>query len=253
MAHFEYPLNERSRILLRLEYIFARILHFLPSEITWGSQAAIDGLVEATNLFSRTDLKSELLKELERNISSMKRLSQIPGVDADRLQETLGQLTASQSALLSHGKQIGLDLREDDFFKTIMQRSAIPGGTCAFDLPQFHLWLNRPTEERIATLARWFDEFSAVQDAVNLLLTIYRGSYTYNEELAESGYYQQNLEATQTTQLVSVELPAALNIFPEVSGNKHRVSVRFRQVEQTTLDIATHADDLRFRLGLSII
>ncbi|MBF0256007.1 MAG: cell division protein ZapD [Gammaproteobacteria bacterium] len=253
MACFEYPLNERSRILLRLEYIFARILHYLPSEVSWDSQAAIAGLVEAANLFSRTDLKSELLKEIDRNLNGMKRLNQLPGVDPQRLQETLDSLTQVQTSLLQHSKQIGLDLREDDFFKAIMQRSTIPGGTCAFDLPLFHLWLSKPKALRIQTLSRWFDEFSAVNDSVKLLLGIYRGSYVMSEAVAAEGYYQQGFDAGQTTQLVSVELPSDCDIFPEVSGNRHRMSIRFRKVDSTTLEISTHVEDLSFRLGLSVI
>jgi cell division protein ZapD len=253
MACFEYPLNERSRILLRLEYIFARILHYLPSAVTWDSQATIAGLVEAANLFSRTDLKSELLKEIDRNLGAMKRLNRIPGVNPERLQETVERLSAAQSSLLAHSKQIGLDLREDDFFKTIMQRSAIPGGTCAFDLPQFHLWLSKGTEQRTKTLSRWFDEFSGINDTVGLLLSIYRGSYEYSEQFADQGYYQQAFDPGQTTQLVSIELSAELNIFPEVSGNKHRMSIRFRKAETDCQGISTHLDNLGFRLGLSVI
>lgn len=252
MASFEYPLNERSRILLRLEYIFARILHYLPSEVSWDTQAAIAGLVEAANLFSRTDLKSELLKEIDRNLGSMKRLNTIPGVDPERLQETVDQLVTAQSQLLQHSKQIGLELREDDFFKAIMQRSAIPGGTCAFDLPQFHLWLNKDRQQRSTTLRRWFEEFRAIHEAVQLLLSIYRGSYEFRDAVAAQGYYQQSFEASQTTQLVSVELDGGLNVFPEVSGNRHRMSIRFRRVDDA-LGISTYPDSLDFKLGLSII
>ncbi|MEO5344073.1 MAG: cell division protein ZapD, partial [Gammaproteobacteria bacterium SHHR-1] len=129
----------------------------------------------------------------------------------------------------------------------------IPGGTCAFDLPQFHLWLSKDGEQRTKTLTRWFDEFSGINDTVRLLLSIYRGSYEYSEELAEQGYFQQGFDPGHTTQLVSVELAAELNVFPEVSGNRHRMSIRFRQVDAERLGISTHTDDLGFRLGLSII
>jgi cell division protein ZapD len=253
MARFEYPLNERSRILLRLEFIFSRILHYLPSEVTWDSQASISGLVEAANLFSRADLKSELLKELDRNIISMKRIGGLAGVDGERLQQTLGKLESSQQSLLQHKKQIGLDLREDDFFKTIMQRSAIPGGTCSFDLPQFHLWLSRSTPQRVATITKWFDEFRPMHDAVSLLLTIYRGSYISSGQLAENGFYQQSFDPLQSTQLLNIEIAAELSVFPEVSGNKHRVSIRFRQVDCDRMRISTYQENLEFQLGISII
>jgi cell division protein ZapD len=253
MAIYEYPLNERSRVLLRLEYIFSRAQHYLPESTTWGTQAAIDSIVSCVNVFSRSDMKSELLKELERNLTTMRRLSKTAGVDVERLEHSILDLESAQRGLIQLTKPIGAELREDDFFKTIMQRSAIPGGTCAFDLPQFHLWLTQPAPKRIQSLEGWFKEFLPVRTTVNLLLSLYRSSYRFQELEIKQGNHQQSLDPSQTTQLVYIELADDLSIFPEVSGNKHRISIRFRHMDLATMAIDNADARINCKFALSIL
>ena len=250
---FEHPLNERSRTLLRLEFVFERILHYLPNESSWSSDAAISALVEAANLFSRSDHKSALIKELERNLNTLKRFGPIPGVDDDRLQELLTKLEHSSVELHQLHQQIGHELRKDDFFKSIMQRSSIPGGTCGFDLPQYHLWLNQPADKRKELISSWFSGLRPIHNAVQILLEIYRGGLSTTDEIAENGYFHLKLDTAKTTQIVTIELDAALNMFPEVSGDRHRFSIRFRQMDESTMAVKTYAKDLNFKLSLSTL
>ncbi len=253
MIRFEYPLNEKSRVLLRLEHVFSRILHYLPLDHPRDTQACIQALIEATNFFSRADFKADLLKEIDRNLGLFRKLSNRPNVDSERLQETIKELEQSQNNLLTHGKQIGSKLREADFFKTIMQRNAIPGGSCVFDIPQLHLWLNLPFETREQTLRSWFEEFRPVHETVNQLLSIYRGSYQMSEQVARNSHFQLSLDSAQFSQLVLVELDESAHFFPELSGNKHRFSIRFRHLDPTSLGIDNNVSEISFQLGLSVI
>jgi cell division protein ZapD len=253
MIRFEYPLNEKSRVLLRLEHVFSRILHYLPSEEPRDTQVTIQHLIEATNFFSRADFKADLLKEIDRNLGLFRKLADRPNVDTERLEKTIEELANSQRILLTPGKQVGQELREGDFFKAIMQRSAVPGGSCVFDLPQLYLWLRLPYREREHTLHRWFEEFQPIHKTVNQLLTIYRGSYQMTEQVANNGNFQLSLDSAQFSQLVQVELDESLHIFPELSGNKHRFNIRFRHFDPESLGIDNKVADLSFQLGLSVI
>jgi cell division protein ZapD len=252
MAHYEYPLNERSRVLLRLEYIFARAQHHLSAETIWDTQAAIDSLVSCVNVFN-TNLKSELLKDLDRNLTILRKQAKNSEGEMPTLEQTMLALETSQQNLLQLTKPIGAEVREDDFFKTIMQRSAIPGGTCSFDLPQFHLWLTQPSEVRIQTLNNWFNEFLPVRITVAQLLSLYRANYSFQTIKVEHGTYQQNLDPSQSTQFVYLEIADDLNLFPEVSGNKHRINIRFRNLELSNLKISNYEEGLNFRFALSIL
>ena len=64
---FEHPLNERIRTFLRLEHLFEQTGHFLPLQDTWANRAAVDGLLNIIHIFARSDLKTEILKELEKS------------------------------------------------------------------------------------------------------------------------------------------------------------------------------------------
>ena len=54
------------RTLLRLEHLFHEANHYLPNSDTWSSRSAIDALLNMVNIFSRADIKADLIKELDR-------------------------------------------------------------------------------------------------------------------------------------------------------------------------------------------
>jgi len=63
---YEFPLNEKIRTLLRLEDLFARMTHFTEHDHSMDHHAALITLFEIIEVICRADLKSDLLKELER-------------------------------------------------------------------------------------------------------------------------------------------------------------------------------------------
>lgn len=63
---YEQPLNERIRTLLRLEFLFEQANAHTYRHSAWDSRAAINTLFDIINVFSRADLKTEIMKELER-------------------------------------------------------------------------------------------------------------------------------------------------------------------------------------------
>ena len=224
---FEHPLNERTRLLLRLAHLFEQLDFFLPQEEAWHTRAAMSALLDIASLLSRTDIKSEIIKELERHIGKLSRIRQTPGVDMQRLGQILDGLEKNLVELHRSEGQLGQYLRENEFLKSIMQRSSIPGGSCAFDMPQFHFWLEQPPEDRIHQLQHWASRLATVQHAVSLLVSLIRSSSTPRKELAQQGFFQQSLDAQMPVQLVRVSIPKALRLFAEISGGKHRFTVRF--------------------------
>jgi len=240
---YEHPLNERVRTLLRLEHLFTRITFHLPQPDEWSSRATISGLLDITNILARADIKSEVIKELERHATSLHKIRSAPGVDSRQLDRILTDLETSTNALRQISSQIGRGLRENEFLNNIMQRSTIPGGTCAFDLPQYHYWLQQPAETRHASLQSWFQELEPLQNAIKLLLSLMRSSAHATKAQATAGLYQHILESQSPAQLIRVGLPKESALFPEISGNKHRFAVRFLEPSdsgrpnQTQLDI----------------
>jgi cell division protein ZapD len=239
---FEHPLNERIRTFLRLEHLFTRIQFFLPQDDQWNTRVAMEGLLDILAITARADIKNEVLKELERHTSILERLRQQPGVDTRTLGRVLEEIEEVAEKVYQLGGQNAHPLRENEFLKAIMQRSSIPGGTCSFDLPQYHHWLIQPHALRIRQLAQWMKDLEPIRDAVALLLSLARGSNDAKPATAAGGFYQDSLDSQAPVQMVRVELPQELLLYPEISGHKHRFSIRFMESAATERPAQTERD-----------
>ena len=239
---YEHPLNERIRTFLRLEHLFNEIAFFLPQLEPWGSRAAIDSLLKITNIFARSDIKSEILKELERHLVKLGGIRRQPGVNMEALGQVLDSLEQATRQIFRLDGQVGQRLRKNEFLKTIMQRSTIPGGNCAFDLPEFHYWLQQPAGVRQQQMHDWLQDLDPVRDAVTLLLSLTRNSNRSKAETAKQGFFQQSLDSQQPTQLIRVGISAELPLFAEVSGGKHRFTIRFMEPSETERPSQTQQD-----------
>jgi cell division protein ZapD len=224
---YESPLNERIRLFLRLEQLFQQIDHFLEGKNVWDSRAVISRLVDILTIFSRNDLKSEILKELERHSSVLSRIGTNQGVDHNKLESILEELESISRELYGTSGKIGIRLMENELFKTITQRSSIPGGTCAFDLPEYHFWLEQNEQGRHQDLLEWTSPFRPIRKAIDLILLFIRQSSIPTREVAESGFFQQSLDHNQSCQLLRVTIDSSMPWFAEISGGRHRFTIRF--------------------------
>jgi len=238
---------------MRLEYLFRQAGHYLEGRSAWDSRATLSSIIEIIDIFGNTNLKSEVLKELERQTSNLKRLSENPDVDSNQLETLLSTLAARINDMHDINGQIAGDLKTSEFLNSIRQRSAIPGGTCDFDLPAYHYWLQQPARERIRDLAGWLGNFDAIGQAIQLVLSLSRDSTPLQPAIAENGVYQQTLDPSLPSQLVRIELPARLPYFAELSGGRHRFTVRFMEFS-TTYDRARQTgEDVDFDLACCVI
>lgn len=126
---YEHPLNERVRTILRMEFLFRQIKHFMAGKTVWDSRAVLSALMDILTLFSRNDLKTELIKELERHAANLARLTEKSGVDHTQLKNILHWLDKLRKTLHNMDGQLAQALRDDEFLAAIRQRSSIPGGT----------------------------------------------------------------------------------------------------------------------------
>lgn len=224
---YEQPLNEKVRVFLRLEQFFAQMAHFQRGSTAADTQAAIAYLLEIFGVLERSDVRTDVIKELERQIYGLSRLIEAPSVDKEQLQTILDKLTDSKIALQKTPSKLNTELRDNELLTSIRQRSVISGGTCSFDLPAYHYLLNQPLDLRSQLICRWLEELNPLKGAVHLLLSLLRDSSLFEPQNAGDGIYQKSLDSQNPCQLVRIRVPHSDAVFPEVSGNKHRVNVRF--------------------------
>lgn len=250
---YEQPLNERIRSFLRLEFLFQQAAHFLRGASIWSSHAALTSLLEIQDLLGRSDFKTEVLKELERDTAALARLEQNPEVDRARLTEILDELDGLIDRLHAQTQPLGHELRTNEFLSSIRQRTAIPGGTCMFDLPGYHHWLRRPSEQRIRDLSNWLGSYDVLRQSIEIILRLIRDSASPQLRVAEQGFYQQSLDSNVPCQLLRVAVPAEADYYPEVSGGKHRFTIRFWFQESPGVRPRQVKDDVAFQLSCCII
>lgn len=246
-VHYEQPLNERIRTFLRLEHLFCQTDYTLRGFSIWDSRSTLHSLVDTLEILSRSDFKSELLIELERQSSKLIALQNAPGVDAQQLDIVLSELQTAEQALHNLNGQIGQRARDQDLIANIRQRGPTPGGDGPIDLPILHLWLQQAPEHRIEQLEDWNNELLIVRKPVALLLGMIREASMPEEKQAIEGFYQQSLNSNTPIQLIRVMVAAKLPHYAEISAGKHRLTIRFLEPQAGRRPLQAQ-EDIAFKL-----
>ncbi len=233
-AVFEQPLNERLRTFLRLDFLYSQSLYHNDKASSWGSRAAMSSLLDMLAIAMRGDVRSEVLKELERHLAKLNEYQNHPGIDAARLRALMSNLIRLRSDLSAAGAAWLQPLRDSEFLAAIKHRSAIPGGTCEFDLPDYYFWLNQPDAVRMEAFVRWQGLLRPLCDAIAELLWLTRQNGRSRDEVAKGGMFTVAFDRETPYQLLRITLPPGAKLFPEISGSHYRCSMRF--LEWTDID-----------------
>lgn len=245
---YEYPFNERVRTLLRLEDLFDKLRYFCAQSHPYCHHTALLTLFEIVEVTSRSDLKSELLQELERQRQSLAGLRDNPQVAQDALQQVLADIDTTQSALNATAGKAGQQLRDNEWLMSVRGRSIIPGGTCEFDLPSYHAWLTRSASARAEDLAFWIAPLAPFQSAVAIVLRLLREGAHHARHTAVMGCYQQMLQG-KAHALLQVRVPQEAQAVPEISANKYMLWIRFTRGDRDLKPRALERD-VEFDLAL---
>ncbi|HYG32783.1 MAG TPA: cell division protein ZapD [Methylophilaceae bacterium] len=231
MPSYDYPFNERIRTLLRLEDLFAKVLHNIQSDHQVNHHNALLSLFQILDVSERAELKADLLQEMDRQKIVMNGLRNMPSINQDLLNDVINQIDTTAMALRSNTVKLGQTLRDNEWLMSIKQRAVIPGGVCEYDMPSYHYWLALPAERRRENLESWLKPLMPVYEAIRIIMHILRGSGATTPLQATHGAYQQMLGGAKPAQMLRIEVEDAVNFFPEVSANKYAISVRFYNLD----------------------
>ena len=249
MILYEYPFNERIRTYLRLEHLFVRLFELVAREHPIDHHYALTTIFEVMDVGARADLKSDVLKDLDKQKHILDGYRGNPAIAEGVLDEVIGQLDACFQALSGLPGRAGQSLTDNDWLMSIRSRVGIPGGTCEFDLPAYYAWQHKPSSQRKEDLARWASTLSPLAESIALLLKMLRDSGSPQKMMAVNGQFQQNLPQTRTFQLLRLALDPSTGVVPEISGNRLMVSIRLmRQGEDDRLHLSS--EETGFELAL---
>ena len=226
---YEYPFNESIRTMLRLEHLFDRLGQLVVRDAAVDHHYALATLFEIVDVASRADLKSDLLKDLERQRSLMNGYRGNPSISEEVLNEVMGKIDHAFHGLNQLQGKAGHILSSNEWLMSIRSRISIPGGTCEFDLPAYYAWQQHPAQKRRTDLLHWAETLMPLAEALNVLLSLLRDSGIAQKVVAAGGQFQQTLPAGRAYQLLRLRINPDSQLVPEISGHRLMVSVRFMQ------------------------
>jgi cell division protein ZapD len=247
---YEYPFNERIRTYLRLEDLFRRLGELVPRNHPLDHHFAIQTIFEVMDVAARADMKTDVLKDLEKHKQQLNSYRGNPAISEAALDQVVGQLDSCFGALNAVSGKMGQVLTDNDWLMAIRSRIGIPGGTCEFDLPAYYDWQHQPPERRQRDLNEWVGHLAPLAEAIHWLLKLLRDAGAPQKVVAVGGQFQQNLPQGRSFQMLRVHIDGSQGLVPEISGNRLLFSVRMMRLgEDHRLHAATDVD-VNFELSL---
>lgn len=232
MILYEHPLTERIRVLLRLEALFNRVTLSSAKDDDIDHHVALFTLFEILDIVSRIDIKSDLIRELERKKKTLESLYGNTEIDEETLNQTISNIqTISSNMLIMHGKT-GEYLRENEWLMAIKNRIYTPGGTFGFDLPSYHYWLNMDSTLRRENIDKWLKPLLPIQAGVSTVLRLLRSSGKVTNEVAVLGVLHKTGWGSSAVHLLQIEIIDNFPCTPLISANKYALNIRFMLFNQ---------------------
>ncbi|MFD2178783.1 cell division protein ZapD [Veronia pacifica] len=230
---YEHPLTEQVRVYLRLEHLLNQLDQAGEMLSPHDSYVFFKSLFDLMEILEQVQVKGDLAKDLDKLKGKLKAWADVPGVDREQLDMLITRTAQLQQSLLQ-GPRLGQTLKEDKFLSAIRQRFNIPGGTCSFDLPILHHWLNLPLAHKQSDTQKWQDNLRSLKNALGLWLSLTRESVQPQICHVRNGFYQQDIE---NASLLRVYLSPDHQCYPLISAHKSRFAVRFLPFDDS-VDVA---------------
>jgi cell division protein ZapD len=246
---YEYPLNEGARTMLRLERLFARLNLLIERDAEVDHHHALMAVFEVLELLGRSDLKGDLMRELDRQRLVLQGYRDNPAVAREPLETLIAQFAQAFEGLNRLSGKLGAEITSNEWLMALRGRAAVPGGTFEFDAPGYHAWLHRTPALRRADLQRWTSGLQAVARGVSLIMGLVRESGNPVRAAAPGGQFQQSLPQGKAYQLLRLHLDDRLELVPEITGHRLMVAVRFLRAD-TEGRLKPSGEDVTFEFAL---
>jgi cell division protein ZapD len=222
---YEKPLNERIRIFIQLEQLFRQFKDKTETITNLDKGAAINCLLDIISMLKTYNLKLEIVKEFENQISLSRKSN-------NSLELSLIQNIRSQFNTLNISTDViktisNITILNSTLLQNIALRRSIPGGSYGFLIPQYHYWLEQEESTCLNDLTHWNDLFKMHRLALQLILKVIRNRTSINDYIALDGFFQTDFNQKNTSQLIMVTVPKTLPYFHDISADKHRCNIRF--------------------------
>ena len=137
----------------------------------------------------------------------------------------------------------------DKFLQEIKTSSLSPTGIVGSDLPQLQLWLKQfsPKAKQQYFLNK-IDPYLPISKSISIYLDTLRESVKYESiDSNDNGLVSHQLDPSFRHDLVQLQIPQKLNLYPKLTSNKYTINIQFSSFTKNT----NNAKKIKFKMGVS--
>jgi cell division protein ZapD len=231
LVKYEHPLNEKIRIFLRIEYIWQQLENCLQLDNSANCILSLQNLLQLLEINERQDIKSDAMKYTDKLIVKFHKIKNQSNVDSEKVDEIIDDLAATLAKIKSSVGKLSSGLSSNEWLSMMRQKLIVPGALSPSDLPFLHYWQNFPLNQKKQQLLTWQKSLQPLVEVVNKILFFTRKTSNIYEVTSINGNYQKIIDKQFEPQLITVEIPSQVNTYPEISGNRSRIVIRFLQTD----------------------
>ena len=245
MYKFELPLNERTRRLMSIENIFLRLKNQINScRADFSEIGCFELYFIMRGTASRADIKIEISQELEKLILKKKQLPKTKK-NLDQIKKLMDEKRGLDKVNLPQGNFFG----NDKFLQEIKTSSLSPTGIVSSDLPQLQLWLKHfSSKAKQQYFLNKIDPYLPIFKSISIYLNTLRESVKYESlDTTDNGLVNYQLDPSFRHDLVQLQIPQNLNLYPNLTSNKYTINIQFSSFKRNTNNLKK----IKFKMGVS--
>ena len=239
---YEEPVQEKIRKFIKIEFLLNKIYYFKGKDNKSENYISLLALCELYEILSRSDIKSELIREIETQNTYLQKIKEIPQADSSKLNSVLEK--QSQLLKLIYSIEINyLDhLERDILFKTILKNSFTQLQPASIDF-----WLSRDILNRETQIDLWLEPLIFIKRSIDFILEVIRKSGRFEDRMAEKGFFTEKQDSSKNVLLIRVTLTSDLYYYPQISVGKQRLTIMFMTKDDKN-NLVPYQEDLNFIL-----
>ena len=215
MINVEFPINEKYRKYLKIEYLFNQYHFFIKQKHSDHITNILFQLLFKLNTnAARADIKVELINDLQRIITKYK--THID--DASKLKKSLEKINSFSPFVLNNNKMI----------QELRVRSESPQGINDIDFSKYKIWTElQNTKTRNLFFKDLFKDLFIINESLSFILKILR-KHSAKEFLAANNMVAQlKLDPLVKFDLLTINLKSNSIYEPSISANKYAININF--------------------------
>mgnify|MGYP006164289361 FL=1 len=239
---YEEPVQEKIRKFIKIEFLLNKIYYFKSKDNKSENYVALLALCELYEILSRSDIKSELIREIETQNSYFETIKEIPQADSSKLNSVLEKQNLLLKSIYNIESNYLDYLEHDILFKTILKNCFTQLQPASIDF-----WLSRDILIRETQIDLWLEPLIFIKRSIDFILEVIRKSGRFEDRMAEKGFFIEKLDIKKNILLIRVTLTSDLYYYPQISVGKQRLTIMFMTKDDKN-NLVPHQEDLNFIL-----